>query len=155
MKQSALPRVLAAGTHDAIDLVRRLLDGDAIVVPALSVEAAVQRLDTGIALILANIGFDDSRIFDFLGALQEGAYRGVPVVCFRMRGASLPPAMEKSVEMALAEIGIAAYVDLDAIGRERGSDHALATLRERALGALAPVSGSPQPLRSPRGRSPA
>src|SRR3954468_19317891 len=102
MKQSALPRVLAAGTQDAIDLVRRLLDGDAIVVPALSVEAAVQRLDTGIALILANIGFDDSRIFDFLGALQEGAYREVPVVCFRMRGASLPPAMEKSVEMALA-----------------------------------------------------
>ena len=154
MKQSALPRVLAAGTQDAIDLVRRLLDGDAAVVPALSVEAAVQRLDAGIALILANVGFDDSRIFDFLGALQEGAFRSVPVVCFRMRSAGLPPAMEKSVEMALAEIGIAAFVDLDAIARERGIEAALSVLRARALGALAPVSGSPEPARAP-GRSPA
>src|SRR5947208_618735 len=104
MKQSVPPRVLAAGTQDAIDLVRRLLEGDASIVPALSVEAAVQRLDSGIRLIPANLGFDHSRIFDFLGPLQGGAYRHVPVVCFRMRGASLPPAMNKSVEMALGEI---------------------------------------------------
>ena len=136
MAHSGLPRVLAAGTQDAIDLLRRLLDGDAEVVAALSVEAAVQRLDPDISLILANIGFDDSRIFDFLAALDDGAYRDVPVVCFRMRSSSLPPAMEKSVELALAEIGIAAYVDLDAIEHSQGEQAAAEELRRRTLTAL-------------------
>ena len=136
MPQPALPKVLAAGTQDAIELVRRLLEGEATVVPALSVEAAVQRLDPGIALILANIRFDDSRIFDFLAALQEGPYRRVPVVCFRMRSANLPPAMEKSVELALAEGGLAEFVDLDAIESREGAQAALAELRGRALAAL-------------------
>ena len=137
MPQSGPPRVLAAGTQDAIDLVRRMLEGDAVVVPALSVEAAVQRLDPDISLILANIGFDDSRIFDFLAALQDGPYSRVPVVCFRMRGTHLPPAMEKSVELALGEAGLAAFVDLEAVERRENPKAALAELRGRALAALA------------------
>ena len=136
MPQSGLPKVLAAGTQDAIDLVRRALAGEATIVPALSVEAAVQRLDPDIALILANVGFDDSRIFDFLAALQEGPYRRVPVVCFRMRSTTLPPAMEKSVELALEEAGLADFVDLEAIESRAGSQAAIAELHSRALAAL-------------------
>ncbi len=135
------PRVLVAGTEVAIDLVGRALGGEATIVPARSVEAAVQRLDARIALILANVGFDDSRIFDFLGALHEGEYRNVPVLCFRIEAGGLPPAMEKSVELALAELGIAAPVDLPGIAREGGMDAALAVLRERALAELLPRGG--------------
>jgi len=147
MAQTGLPRVLAAGARDAIELVQRLLETEARVVPAHSVEAAVQRLDEGIALIVASVGLDDSRIFDFLGALQEGAYRRVPVICFRMASAGLPPAMEKSVELALREIGIAAFVDLDALERERGTAAALAELRSRVLSALSAGAYNPPPQR--------
>jgi hypothetical protein len=139
MAQPALPRVLVAGTQEAIDFVQAAAGGEIRVVPAQSVEAAVQRLDASIALILANIGFDDSRIFDFLAALHEGAYRNVPVVCFRMQHGSLPPAMEKAVELALAELGIAALVDLSAIAGDQGIDAAMEELRERLRRELAPL----------------
>src|SRR5438874_907911 len=112
MAKQGLPRVLIAGTEEAIALVRRLVGSEVVPVAALSVEAAVQRLDAGIDLIVCNVRFDDSRMFDFLGALQEGAYRHVPVVCFRNEPGSLQPAMEKSLEMALAELEVAAFVDL-------------------------------------------
>lgn len=139
MAQPALPRVLVAGTQEAIDFVQVAAGGEISIVPALSVEAAVQRLDGRIALILANIRFDDSRIFDFLAALHEGAYRSVPVVCFRMDHGSLPPAMEKAVQLALAELGIAVLVDLSAIAEEKGIDAAMEALRERLRRQLAPL----------------
>jgi hypothetical protein len=141
MAQPALPRVLVAGTQEAIDFVQAAAGAEVSVVPAQSVEAAVQRLDASIALIVANIRFDDSRIFDFLAALHEGAYRSVPVVCFRMQHGSLPPAMEKAVELALAELGIAALVDLSAISEDKGVDTAMEVLRERLHRELAPFGG--------------
>src|SRR3954468_7108169 len=136
MAQAGLPRVLVAGTEEAIELVRRVAGGEIAVIPARSVEAAVQRLDSSIALIVANIGFDDSRIFDFLGALQEGAYRNVPVVGFRMQHGSLPPAMEKSGGLALAALG-PGPVALPMSARGEGRAAALAPLRERLLRELA------------------
>jgi hypothetical protein len=136
MAQQALPRVLVAGTHEAIELVRLVLAGEVTLVPALSVEAAVQRLDATTQLILCNVRFDDSRMFDFLGALQEGAYRRVPVVCFRSEHSSLQPAMEKSLALALAELGIAAFVDLPALAQGKDMEAAMAQLRRHVLEAL-------------------
>jgi len=69
MAQQGLPRMLIAGTQDAIDLVRAVLEKDVQLVPALSVEAAVRGLGPNIHLILCNVRFDDSRMFDFLDAL--------------------------------------------------------------------------------------
>ncbi len=144
MSQSELPRVLVAGTPEAVALVEAVLGREATLVGAHSVEAAVQRLDERIALILAHVRFDDSRIFDFLAALREGDYRQVPVLCFRVENASLPPAMEKSVALALDEVGVAAFVDLPALASEKGMEAALAELRASALSALRHAACSPQ-----------
>ena len=86
------PRVLLAGTAEAIDKFQALLGAEVEIIPARSVREALARADGDIDLILCNVRFDDSRMFDFLGALQEGAYRHVPVVCFRNEPGSLQPA---------------------------------------------------------------
>src|SRR4051812_40822603 len=150
MAKDGRPRVLMAGTEEAIALARVVLASEVAVVAALSIEAAVQRLDASIDLILCNVRFDDSRMFDFLAALQEGAYREVPVVCFRNAPGSLQPAMDKSLEMALAELGVAAFVDLPAIAQGCDMDTAMAVLRRRVLEALATGKGT-GPRSAPNG----
>jgi len=130
-------RVLVAGTQDAVDTARAVLGGEFELAAAYSVAEALKEVEGGVELVLCNVRFDDSRMFDFLGALDEGEFRRVPVVCFRMEGGSLPPAMERSVELALRELGIAAFVDLPALSRVLGAEAAVQALRARVLEGLA------------------
>jgi hypothetical protein len=91
-------------------------------------------------------------MFDFLAALQEGAYRRVPVVCFRSEQSSLQPAMDKSLAMALAELGIAAFVDLPAHAQQHDMDAATAVLRRRVLEELKKTAADATYALAPGGR---
>lgn len=134
---AARPRVLVAGTRQGIASVREVL-GEAIeMVGAQSVAEALREADKGVDLIICNIRFDDSRMFDFLGALAERpAARGVPVICCRVLHRPLSAGARRAIALALEALGVAEFVDMQAIEEEQGSDAAQEALRRAALSRL-------------------
>jgi hypothetical protein len=134
---AARARVLVAGTRLGIDLVRDVLGGDADLVGAQSVTEALAEVDRGVELIICNVRFDDSRMFDFLGALGgRGSARGVPVVCCRVLHRPLSVGARRAIALALEALGVAEFVDMQAIEEEQGSDAARQALRRAALSRL-------------------
>lgn len=136
------PRVLVAGTREAIELLALAVERDAELVHALSVEEALQRLDPAIELVVCDVRFDSSRMFDFLGALKNGDYRDLPVVCFRAGRSVHPDSTQRAIELALGALGVNAFVDLPAVARARGLEGAVQDLREIVLGYLPPGNAS-------------
>jgi hypothetical protein len=134
---AARARVLVAGTRLGIDLVREVLEGDAELVGAQSVTEALAEVDRGVELIICNVRFDDSRMFDFLGALGgRASARGVPVICCRVLHRPLSVGARRAIALALEALGVAEFVDVQAIEEEQGSDAARQALRRAALSRL-------------------
>jgi hypothetical protein len=134
---AARARVLVAGTRIGIDLVREVLGGDAELVGAQSVTEALTEVDRGVELIICNVRFDDSRMFDFLGALgARPSARGVPVICCRVLHRPLSVGARRAIALALEALGVAEFVDMQAIEEEQGPDAARQALRSAALSRL-------------------
>ena len=132
------PRVLVAGTRLGIASVREVLGEEADLVGAQSVADALAEVERGVALIICNVRFDDSRMFDFLGALgQRPAARGVPVICCRVRHRPLSAGARRAIALALEALGVAEFVDMQSIEEEHGADAARAALRHAVLSRLA------------------
>jgi hypothetical protein len=140
-----------AGTRDASEVVRLALGGEVEFVQAFSVEEALKQAASGIDLVVCNLRFDNSRMFDFLGALRQGEQRHLPVVCLRSYQALLPPSTQKVIEMALGALGVNAYLDLPAIAQEHGMEAAFARLRATVLAELPHSEG---PAASPPSEGP-
>jgi hypothetical protein len=131
------PRVLVAGTRLGIAAVREVLDEQAELVGAQSVEEALAEVERGVKLIICNVRFDDSRMFDFLGALAgRPAARGIPVVCCRVRHRPLSAGARRAIALALEALGVAEFVDMQAIEEELGQEAAREALRRAALSRL-------------------
>ncbi len=131
------PRVLVAGTRLGIAAVREVLDEQAELVGAQSVEEALAEVERGVKLIICNVRFDDSRMFDFLGALAgRPAARGIPVVCCRVRHRPLSAGARRAIALALEALGVAEFVDMQAIEEEQGQEAAREALRRAALSRL-------------------
>ena len=129
----ARPRVLVAGTADAVEAVRDALRGDAELVAAYSVKEALERFDEGgFDTVACNVRFDESRMFEFLQALMERS-RGVRVVSFRTGESALPSGSRTAIGNALEALGVQRFVDLILIGDQYGDDVALETLRKIIL----------------------
>jgi len=106
------PRVLIAGTQQAIDVLREALGRDFELLSATSIHEALYLLDPRVDLILCNVRFDDSRMFEFLHALQSTpAGRGVPVICCRLQSDPLTPRVRRAIEYALEALGITTFID--------------------------------------------
>jgi hypothetical protein len=134
---AARPRVLVAGTRLGIDSVREVLGGDAELIGAQSVTEALVEVDRGVELIICNVRFDDSRMFDFLGALGERpAARGVPVICCRVLHRPLSVGTRRAIALALEALGVTEFVDMQAIEEEQGTEAARLALRRAALSRL-------------------
>ncbi len=134
---AARARVLVAGTRHGIAAVREVLGEEAQLIGAQSVAEALARVDEGVELIICNIRFDDSRMFDFLGALGERpAARGVPVICCRVLHRRLSVGARRAIALALEALGVAEFVDMQAIEEQQGSDAARQALRRAALSRL-------------------
>jgi hypothetical protein len=134
---AARPRVLVAGTRLGIDLVREVLSEDAELIGAQSVVEALAEVERGVELIICNVRFDDSRMFDFLGALGDRpAARGVPVICCRVLHRPLSVGARRAIALALEALGVAEFVDMQAIEEEQGADAARQALRRAALSRL-------------------
>jgi hypothetical protein len=131
------PRVLVAGTRQGIASVREVLEHEAELVGAQSVSEALAEVERGVQLIICNIRFEDSRMFDFLGARAgRPAAAGVPVVCCRVLHRPLSVGARRAIALALEALGVAEFVDMQAIEEESGTEAAREALRRAALSRL-------------------
>lgn len=72
-QERSKPRVLIAGTRQAVDVLSKVLGNDFELLSATSIAAALERLEEGVELVLCNVRFDDSRMFEFIHALRTPA----------------------------------------------------------------------------------
>lgn len=129
------PRVLVAGTSDAVDALVKALQDAAEIVPAYSVKEALQRLEEGpIDIIACNVRFDESRMFEFLQAVMERSPASAArIVSFRADDGALTKTTRNAIRNALEALGVERFVDLSQIRAEYGDDVALETLRKIVL----------------------
>jgi len=124
-------RVLVAGTREVIDVAQALFGEALELVPAHSVAEALAQVQSGVDLVLCDLRFDDSRMFDFLGALNAApALRRLPVVCCRVRRAPISAGARRGIELALEALGVAAFLDLHELEERHGAAGAAAIVRE-------------------------
>jgi hypothetical protein len=130
-------RVLVAGTQDVIDTARAALGEELELAAAYSVAEALQQMDGGVELVLCNVRFDDSRMFDFLGALNAmpGARR-VPVICCRVARSPISGGARRGIELALEALGVRAFLDLHELESRDGPAAARAALRGMVMAHL-------------------
>ena len=128
------PRVLVAGTADAIQAFARALHGAADVVPAESVKEALAELDRGAFQVIAcNVRFDESRMFEFLQAVMERKLPGVRVIAFRLERRALTRSTGDAITHALEALGVERFVDLAKVRTQYDEAVALETLRKVVL----------------------
>jgi hypothetical protein len=123
------PRVLIAGTPPAIDKLSAILGTGFEVLGAQSVGEALGRVDADIDLILCNVRFDDSRMFDFLQALKERPHRA-PVICCRVFPPKFSPPVRQAIDMAVKALEVTEFVDLQELEQQLGGAPAGEKLRE-------------------------
>jgi hypothetical protein len=129
-------RVLVAGTHDVVDAARAALGTELELVPAYSVDEALKAVE-GVELVLCSVRFDDSRMFDFLGALNaKPDARRVPVICCRVAAAPLSAGARRGIELALEALGVLAFLDLYELEQRDGPESAAAALRAAVMAQL-------------------
>lgn len=130
-----LPRILVAGTADAIDMVKGVLGEEAELVVARSVEEAVRQIEANLRAVVCNLRFDDSRMFNFLQALREHpAGAALCVVSIRTGRHALSPNLRHSITNALDALGVDYFVDLQQLTERYGEEVARETLRQILLG---------------------
>jgi hypothetical protein len=124
-------RVLVAGTQDAIDAARAALGRQFELATAYSVGEALKEVQGGVELVVCNVRFDDSRMFDFLGALNAmpGTSR-VPVICCRVERTAMSAGARRGIELALEALGVLAFLDMHELEQRDGPAAAQAALRE-------------------------
>lgn len=126
-------RVLVAGTQDVIDAARAALGGELELATAYSVSEALRQVEGGVELVLCNVRFDDSRMFDFLGALNAMPQAGPPVICCRVARAPMSAGARRGIELALEALGVVAFLDMHELESRDGPSAAHAALREAVM----------------------
>ena len=129
------PRVLVAGTDDAIEALALALAGDADLVAARSVQEALAALDRGpVDTIACSVRFDESRMFEFLQAVMQRKL-DARLVAFRASESALTHSTRNAIRNALEALGVERFADLSQLRAEYGEDVALETLRKMVLDA--------------------
>ena len=137
------PRVLLAGTAEAIKKLRALLADEAQIVAAQSIDEALRHIDPDIALIICNVRFDDSRMFDFLHAVNARlGVRCPPVICCRLSQPPFSLGVRAAIRMAAQALGVSEFVDYYKLQEERGAEGAREKLREIVMAHLPRVTGA-------------
>ena len=130
-------RVLVAGTREVVDAARAALGGELELATAYSVAEALREVEGGVELVLCNVRFDDSRMFDFLGALNAMAHeRRVPVICCRVARSPISAGSRRGIELALEALGVLAFLDMHELEQRDGPAAARAALREAVMARL-------------------
>lgn len=134
-------RILVAGTREAVRTIRRIAGSEAEIIAAYSTDEALRRLDARVDLIVCNVRFDESRMFDFLEAALS-RLPGIPIVCCRVSITELGEGVRHAIEMALDAIGVDTFVDCAPLYRDKGEAGAAEALRRAILSSAAGGSRS-------------
>ena len=129
-------RVLVAGTQDVIDAARAALGGELELATAYSVTEALRQVEGGVELVLCNVRFDDSRMFDFLGALNAMSGPCPPVICCRAARGPMSAGARRGIELALEALGVVQFLDMYELATRDGPVAAHAALREAVMARL-------------------
>jgi hypothetical protein len=130
------PRVLVAGTADAIEALANALHGAADIVAADSLKDAIAHLDGAgpFDTIACNVRFDESRMFEFLQAvMQRPATPPVRIIAFRLERRPLSPSTRDAITQALEALGVERFVDFAQVRAEYDEAVAMETLRKVVL----------------------
>lgn len=129
------PRILVAGASRTIAAVTGAVGEAGEIVPARSVREALLCLQDQIDIVVCDVRFDDSRMFDFLQHLKERPPDPpCRVVCVRTSGARLSSNLHKAIAQALEALGVELFVDLHQVALDHGEEAARQTLRRVVLG---------------------
>lgn len=130
-------RVLVAGTQEVVDAARAALGGELELTAAYSVSEALKEVEGGVELVLCNVRFDDSRMFDFLGALNAmPAAARVPVICCRVERRAMSAGARRGIELALEALGVRRFIDLHELESRDGLEAGHSALREAVFAHL-------------------
>ena len=132
------PRVLLAARPIACVPLREALAGDAELVEAHTLEAAVAELERAepIRLVVCTVYFDESRMFDLLKWARARCAH-IPFVCTRALPKDLPRISIEAIRIAADSLGAALFVDVPELARLHGPVEAAAHLRRALLGQIA------------------
>lgn len=120
-QRSPSPRILVAGSDDAIRMITQALDQEARLVPARRVVDAVRLADADVDAVVCDLSFDDSRLFTLLRALSaKGLDRRVSIVCCEWPKANSPLARE-AIATLLDSHGVHTRLDVRSLTQRYGS----------------------------------
>ncbi len=126
-----MDRILVAGTQHAFDLCRRLFGDDTDVVCAASLRDALAKLEPSVSVIVCSVRFDESRMFEFLHALQlHPTAKDIPVVCVRTGHAPLSRSTRDAIVAATEALGVQDFIDMHELQQRFGEASAEETLRQ-------------------------
>ena len=142
--------ILVAGTPDGIATVKHALGANFSYLPGHDVDQAVSCLSAHVDVIVCDVAFDSSRMFDFVHAVRQvPKARSIPIVCFRHQTRPLSRTTHEAIEAALGIFDLTSFVDLYALTAQASVSHALIAFRTAVLAALSidtrvPVSRAPK-----------
>jgi CheY-like chemotaxis protein len=129
--------ILVAGTPEGIVTAKHALGTAFDYLPAHNVDEALSFLSAHVDVIVCDVAFDSSRMFDFVhAARQVPAVRPIPIVCFRHQTRPLTRTTHEAIENALGVFCLTRFVDLYALTVQVSVSHALSAFRAAVLGAL-------------------
>lgn len=136
------PVVLLAGTHEAIVTAKSALGPLFAYRTAANVHDAMSQLLPDIDVIVCNVAFDESRMFDFIQAARSSQWeRIIPIICLRQRVLTKPT--HDAIELSLHAFERVSFIDLYALNQERGAAYALSALRQAVLDEISAQVGAP------------
>lgn len=136
------PRILVAGTQHAFDLCARVLGEEADLLCAASLREALRKIDESVALVVCSVRFDESRMFEFLHALQlHPTAKEIPVICVRTGHAPLSATTYDAISAATEALGVHDFLDMHGLSQRLGEAAADETLR-RAVRMRLLISGA-------------
>ena len=135
MDSKSRPRVLIAVQPSAWPLLKGMLEDIADVVPAYTVDEALQILQAAdVDLVLATLTFSESRMLEFLVALKaEPTTSRIPFLCCRAVVGILSEQLVESLGTAAKLCGAKDFVNIGNLSSEQARD----ALRAAVLKCLA------------------
>ena len=128
-------RILVAGASHTIEAVTEAVGDAGEIVAARSVAEALLSIHGPVDIVVCDVRFDDSRMFDFLLQLKERPPDpACRVVCVRTSGPKLSSNLHKAIAQALEALGVELFVDLHQVALDHGKEAARETLRRVVLG---------------------
>jgi hypothetical protein len=159
-KEHARPRILVAGPWATFKLIASVLRIDAEFFFANTIEQGLRHVESGMCLIVCSERFDESRMFNFLHALEAiPDARSVPLICCRQAASALSPTAHRVIAVALEALGVHDFLDMPNLRAAYGAEVAEEVLRSLLLERLrARYKAVHQPEQAPglgRGDTPA